>query len=137
MLVHISIKIVSTINFYLNASSKTACRSNFRPFIKVLLSFFIRSRHFFLSFSLSPSFFLSFPVCPTQQRKRQRHRTYLRTRTAAVARRVTTIRTTTTTSTFWFQYQLFVVPTLVLDSFKVVTHLSSLWCCTNSSEFKL
>ena len=33
------------------------------------------------SFSLSPplSFFLSFPVCPTQQHKRQRHRTYLRT----------------------------------------------------------
>ena len=55
---HISIKIVSTINFYLNASSKTACRSNFRPFIKVLLSFFIRSRHFFLSFFLS--LFLSF-----------------------------------------------------------------------------
>ena len=74
------------------------------------------------SFSLSPSFFLSFPVCPTQQHKRQRHRTYLRTRTtsaaaAAAARRVTTIRTTARPSTLWFQYRLFRAPTNLLDEF--------------------
>ena len=76
------------------------------------------------SFSLSPplSFFLSFPVCPTQQHKRQRHRTYLRTRTtsaaaAAAARRVTTIRTTARRSTFWFQYRLFGAHTNLLDEF--------------------
>ena len=75
------------------------------------------------SFSLSlPSFFLSFPVCPTQQHKRQRHRTYLRTRTtsaaaAAPARRVTTIRTTARRSTFWFQYRLFGAHTNLLDEF--------------------
>ena len=85
------------------------------------LSLFALATSFSLSPSLFLSFFLSFPVCPTQQHKRQRHRTYLRTRrtsaAAAAARRVTTIRTTARRSTFWFQYRLFGAHTNLLDEF--------------------
>ena len=53
---HMSMYLLSAPRPRTKSSPKMACRSNFRPFIKVLLSFFIRSRHFFLSLPLFLSF---------------------------------------------------------------------------------